>query len=149
MLKGHRARWSPRQPLLQRSPEEQVCTQHGAWAPGDSGSVRSVTVVSSCQAAGCTIHACGVARRRQQCVCISVELIKCELTLVKQVLKIWLLFVLNWSVVDLQRSVSFRCKQSDAHTHTHTHTQMSCMSLSDYFVWLCQQCPLGPANPSL
>ena len=56
--------------------------------PGDSGSARSVTVVSLCQAAGCTIHACGVAWSRQQRVCISVELIKCELALVKQVLKI-------------------------------------------------------------
>lgn len=54
-------------------------------------------------------------------------------------------FFFNWTVVDLQSTVSFRCKQSDGHTHT----QISSMSFSDYFVWLCQQCPLGPADPSL
>ncbi|CAM9450059.1 unnamed protein product [Rangifer tarandus platyrhynchus] len=54
----------------------------------DSGSARVVTVVSSCQATGCTMRACGVARRRQQRVCTLCGTVTCDLTLVKQVLKL-------------------------------------------------------------
>lgn len=90
----------------------------------DSGSARVATVGPSCQAAGCTMRACGAARRRQLRVCTLRGTVTCDLTLVKQVLKLCLLFSqieveLGYNIV----SVSVMAE------HTYTHTDELCILL--------------------